>query len=205
MTIVDACQVCGKTSSLMNCKRCKSVAYCSADCQRRDWKTHKPTCQRKEFAGAPCDCCSNTENVTNGDMCLKCGNLYCKTCDEEHLTRDLLDGSVASFAPCPSCRQRRDFIRQGDCKKLEKLVQERPSDPRLANWLVTLGSRVQSFDITRRGEEKSTFYVPENSATVKVLAALQKFTLNIETGTKRGSSTGKQLLSFMLLQWQSRH
>jgi MYND finger len=154
--MTDLCKTCGKTGSsiLMNCKRCKSVAYCSAECQRRDWKDHKPTCQRKEFAGAPCDCCGSTENVEGGDFCLKCGYHYCKACNEEHRTLDI-DGDVASFAPCPSCQQKRDFISPSDCTKFEKLIKERPSDPRLANWLVTLGSRILLFDDTPRGEQKA--------------------------------------------------
>mmetsp|Transcript_36694 Transcript_36694/g.84663 ORF Transcript_36694/g.84663 Transcript_36694/m.84663 type:complete len:324 (-) Transcript_36694:21-992(-) len=30
------------------CSRCGSVAYCSADCQRKDWKIHKLVCQKVE-------------------------------------------------------------------------------------------------------------------------------------------------------------
>jgi tetratricopeptide (TPR) repeat protein len=150
-----SCNACGKTTSLMNCKRCKSVAYCSAECQRRDWKAHKPTCQRAEFAGAPCDCCGTTENVQLGDICLNCGFLFCKICDEQNLTRDQ-SGNVDSFAPCPRCQQRRDFRRASNRKKLEKLIKESPRDPRLASWLVCLGQYILEFDDnTRRGERKA--------------------------------------------------
>jgi MYND finger len=111
------------------------LIYCSVDCQRRDWKEHKPTCKRKEFAGAPCDFCGNTEDIEYGDVFFHCGSLYCKVCDEQYLCRDL-SGEVVSFEPCPRCNKRSDFCCPSDRKKLEKLIKESPRDPRLANWLV---------------------------------------------------------------------
>ncbi|OAP54571.1 hypothetical protein AYL99_11019 [Fonsecaea erecta] len=43
------CRVCGKTESrpgagLLTCVRCHNAKYCSKECQRTDWKNHKPTC-----------------------------------------------------------------------------------------------------------------------------------------------------------------
>ncbi|KAG2074776.1 hypothetical protein BDR04DRAFT_1171264 [Suillus decipiens] len=42
------CAACGKEGgapgSLLICSRCKDVRYCSADCQRQDWKGHKKRC-----------------------------------------------------------------------------------------------------------------------------------------------------------------
>jgi prefoldin subunit 4 len=32
------------------CTGCKEVAYCSADCQRSDWKVHKKVCRRLHLA-----------------------------------------------------------------------------------------------------------------------------------------------------------
>jgi len=42
------CQKCGGAGKpkLLFCGRCKGVSYCSADCQRADWKTHKGTCHK---------------------------------------------------------------------------------------------------------------------------------------------------------------
>ena len=41
------CTRCQKTStSLKSCGRCKTASYCSADCQRTDWASHKPSCSK---------------------------------------------------------------------------------------------------------------------------------------------------------------
>ncbi|KAH9925057.1 uncharacterized protein BXZ73DRAFT_50096 [Epithele typhae] len=37
------CAVCGKEGA-SRCSRCQIVRYCSSDCQRADWKNHKPDC-----------------------------------------------------------------------------------------------------------------------------------------------------------------
>lgn len=52
--IAKLCGVCGKTSSnndakLLKCTKCKSVAYCGRDCQRKHWKIgHKTDCYSPE-------------------------------------------------------------------------------------------------------------------------------------------------------------
>jgi hypothetical protein len=43
----NGCQVCGKYAGLQQCKRCKSVRYCSAQRQKEDWPSHKRTCKIK--------------------------------------------------------------------------------------------------------------------------------------------------------------
>lgn len=35
---------CTKMTELKNCSRCKRAKYCSKECQRKDWKEHKPLC-----------------------------------------------------------------------------------------------------------------------------------------------------------------
>ena len=44
------CQNCGKDcgTSLMLCSGCKSVGYCSRECQKSHWKFHKPTCKETQ-------------------------------------------------------------------------------------------------------------------------------------------------------------
>jgi len=34
-------------SKLLTCSKCKSVRYCSKECQRKDWKQHKKTCGKE--------------------------------------------------------------------------------------------------------------------------------------------------------------
>lgn len=38
------CGACGKSAN-HRCSRCKSVLYCSADCQKSHWQEHKPNCK----------------------------------------------------------------------------------------------------------------------------------------------------------------
>ena len=49
---VAKCEFCGRkegdrlrTKALSSCARCHSVFYCSKDCQRADWRKHKPDCR----------------------------------------------------------------------------------------------------------------------------------------------------------------
>jgi hypothetical protein len=42
----DSCQGCGQPGKpkLLVCSRCRGVKYCSAECQKADWKMHKGAC-----------------------------------------------------------------------------------------------------------------------------------------------------------------
>ena len=37
--------LCNKTSPLKHCQKCRSVYYCDAQCQKKDWQDHKKICQ----------------------------------------------------------------------------------------------------------------------------------------------------------------
>ena len=42
---MSSCKVCNKSSDRLNkCSACKSVYYCSSECQKVDWKSHKTNC-----------------------------------------------------------------------------------------------------------------------------------------------------------------
>ncbi|KAF7325536.1 SET domain-containing protein [Mycena kentingensis (nom. inval.)] len=48
----NGCRGCHKPhprSELKRCARCKDVWYCSSECQTRDWKEHKRTCNLQQF------------------------------------------------------------------------------------------------------------------------------------------------------------
>ncbi|CAE7488370.1 set5 [Symbiodinium sp. CCMP2592] len=49
-----SCAVCGTGNSVKICGGCKDRCYCSAECQRNDWKTHKTSCRKK--TGPTSDC-----------------------------------------------------------------------------------------------------------------------------------------------------
>ena len=42
----DACANLTPKAQMKRCAKCKTRAYCSADCQRADWKLHKAECSR---------------------------------------------------------------------------------------------------------------------------------------------------------------
>lgn len=44
----DGCASCGGPGkpTLLRCGACKSISYCSAGCQKKDWKKHKPMCRK---------------------------------------------------------------------------------------------------------------------------------------------------------------
>ena len=47
-TMGEMCRVCGKEyAQLKRCASCKSLYYCSVPCQTKDWKRHKPHCNKR--------------------------------------------------------------------------------------------------------------------------------------------------------------
>ena len=46
------CSNCGKTEDLLLCSRCRSVYFCSSQCQKAYWPFHKSDCRKNEFADA---------------------------------------------------------------------------------------------------------------------------------------------------------
>jgi splicing suppressor protein 51 len=50
---ISSCTVCKKAASddveLNVCAKCKTTYYCSRDCQKADWKSHKRTCGKDSF------------------------------------------------------------------------------------------------------------------------------------------------------------
>merc|ERR1739848_318675 len=50
----DKCDFCSKDpppgSKFSRCSSCQSVRYCSRECQKKHWKTHKVDCKKKRAA-----------------------------------------------------------------------------------------------------------------------------------------------------------
>lgn len=44
--LVDKCRICGGIVNLKVCAKCKTVAYCSKEHQKQDWKSHKELCKK---------------------------------------------------------------------------------------------------------------------------------------------------------------
>jgi hypothetical protein len=42
----NACATCGQMGKPDKCSGCSKVHYCSAECQKQDWKAHKPNCHK---------------------------------------------------------------------------------------------------------------------------------------------------------------
>lgn len=60
----NSCQK--KGVDLKVCGKCKSAWYCSAECQKSDWKKHKTDCK---FLSAM----KEGQDMSPGDMCARCG------------------------------------------------------------------------------------------------------------------------------------
>ncbi|KZV81166.1 hypothetical protein EXIGLDRAFT_844820 [Exidia glandulosa HHB12029] len=55
---VVTCVKCGKDGCKLSCGKCKGAMYCSSDCNKADWPTHKATCNFSKTlgnAGLPAD------------------------------------------------------------------------------------------------------------------------------------------------------
>eukprot|EP01123_Difflugia_compressa_P004315 TRINITY_DN15701_c0_g1_i1.p1 TRINITY_DN15701_c0_g1~~TRINITY_DN15701_c0_g1_i1.p1 ORF type:complete len:197 (-),score=39.18 TRINITY_DN15701_c0_g1_i1:82-615(-) len=48
IVVEQKCAVCGKTDKLLYCKSCMKIVYCSRECQKKHWPTHKMDCSFKK-------------------------------------------------------------------------------------------------------------------------------------------------------------
>ena len=48
-----ACASCGLSPANLRCTQCKGVYYCSRDCQKANWKSHKAACSLGQSLASP--------------------------------------------------------------------------------------------------------------------------------------------------------
>lgn len=56
MSVTEVCRNCGRKdgkdgAALKKCARCLEVKYCSAECQKKDWKKHRMECKESDVYG----------------------------------------------------------------------------------------------------------------------------------------------------------
>jgi hypothetical protein len=107
------CDACGSANARSRCASCRLVYYCSVDCQRSHWRTHKPECHSldkmrgmqlglSDLVQLPCD------HVGDCAICLgllrdpvqlpSCGHAFCFSCLRQYQ-------SISSDTRCPLCRE----------------------------------------------------------------------------------------------------
>jgi hypothetical protein len=79
VTKARLCAVCHKHSfGARSCGCCRSRWYCSKECQRVDWRTHK-TCCTVPSAEMTCTCCSRVHTIPTGKNKKTCHQEMCTT------------------------------------------------------------------------------------------------------------------------------
>lgn len=101
------CALCSSKGSSKKCSRCMKVYYCSRECQRQDWQTHKTNC--KKISGEENEEKDEDQNTT------------------ESLQQDIIPSSSKSVAaPPPTVPQELSQIsatcRKGSLRKATKMA-----------------------------------------------------------------------------------
>ena len=66
---------------VLRCSKCKSVAYCGVDCQRKAWPNHKKRCAPPRRTKSLCACCGALSEVANCDALVAVGaSTPCRVC-----------------------------------------------------------------------------------------------------------------------------
>ncbi|ORY43793.1 hypothetical protein BCR33DRAFT_850975 [Rhizoclosmatium globosum] len=121
------CDFCNRpSSSLSRCTGCKSAFYCSANCQKKAWKEHKPIClavkeslislsheadlrntlltQAKQESAQECAICLDP---VSSPVILPCNHMFCSGCLASLPIKTIGDEDPnikAAQIPCPLCR-----------------------------------------------------------------------------------------------------
>ena len=77
--------------SLSRCGQCRSVAYCSIECQKKDWPSHKEDCETSKHelsfvnTAIAKHCSKCDEQHCYIKQCTSCLDGFCKKCGAKHL------------------------------------------------------------------------------------------------------------------------
>ena len=93
------CLTCNKHDATKRCSKCKSVYFCSEDCQKKAWRIHKKHCGRDLFV--LCATCSiELENLGSDVKC-------CDLCPVKFCSKNCMDKIIAAH-------------KEFDCKYFQK-------------------------------------------------------------------------------------
>lgn len=89
------CLVCNRRDARFRCTRCKTIYFCSPDCQMKAWPIHSRHCGRNQFSLC---CCCGTKLTANHIKCEKCPVGYCSQKCFQQLSSPHKDFDCNNFA-----------------------------------------------------------------------------------------------------------
>lgn len=95
---LGVCQYCSIPDCSLKCKGCRNVFYCSKQCQRNDWQTHKTSCKRSASSN------NSNKNIKPKDVKLTGRNINEAMIDEHGTYVQERDCSVANEHHCLNCK-----------------------------------------------------------------------------------------------------
>ena len=122
---------------------------------RNNFRYSKAAKKPMKFTGStPCDECNEkTDKIPS--VCFSCGFILCKKCREKHFPKTAA-GEFGTWGECPGCSKKAskslDMKKLKNHKQLRRLIEQKPNDPRKAQWLLTLGNAYWMCDKPRAAD-----------------------------------------------------
>lgn len=114
------CAKCHKTQAdvplpLKRCAKCQNQWYCSRDCQKADWKAHKPFCASPQQSNAQ----NHPDSTTNSDAMPKiAGDFFKNICRNDYLHQFTEKDAFHQLIDCYRMRVEDDYVFAGDTRGL---------------------------------------------------------------------------------------
>ncbi|CAD6577525.1 MAG: hypothetical protein ASARMPREDX12_008386 [Alectoria sarmentosa] len=114
------CAKCHKTQAevslpLKRCAKCQNQWYCSRDCQKADWKSHKAFCASSQQTNAQ----NKPQATTNFDAMPKvAGDFFKGICPDNYLHRFSEKDAFCQLIDCYRMRVEDDYTFAGDTRGL---------------------------------------------------------------------------------------